>query len=37
MKFIVEPQKEEKQQKTCKWDLEHTMCMLCSENPRACW
>ena len=36
MKFIVEPQKEEKQTKKC-YDLQHTMCVLCSEDPRWCW
>ena len=34
MKFIVEPQPEEQQEKWC--DDNHTMCMLCSEDPRAC-
>ena len=35
MKFIVEAQKEEKQDK---WHcpLNHTMCALCSEDPRFC-
>jgi hypothetical protein len=37
MKFIVEPQKEEKQTKSCRLDFEHTMCVLCSEDPRWCW
>ncbi len=35
MKFIVEAQKEQKQDK---WHcpLAHTMCVLCSEDPRFC-
>ena len=35
MKFIVQAQKEEKQDK---WHcpLNHTMCALCSEDPRFC-
>ena len=34
MKFIVPPQKNEKQEKIC--PLAHTMCALCSEDPRFC-
>jgi hypothetical protein len=34
MKFIVEPQKEEQQDRKCK--LYITMCALCSEDPRFC-
>ncbi len=35
MKFVVEPQKDETQDKRpC--ILAHTMCALCSEDPRFC-
>jgi hypothetical protein len=35
MEFIVPPPKsEEKQDRFCA--LNHTLCMLCSENPAAC-
>ena len=34
MKFIVEPQKEDKQEKN---GGKTTMCALCSEDPRFCW
>jgi hypothetical protein len=34
MKFIVEPQKEEQQDRKCKQYI--TMCALCSEDPRFC-
>lgn len=33
MKFVVEPIKD----KAEKRDLDHTMCVLCSEDPRWCW
>ena len=36
MKFIVEPQKEDKQDRKCRL-LDQTMCVLCSEDPRWCW
>jgi hypothetical protein len=34
VKYIVEPQKDEKQEKGC--DKYKTMCALCSEDPRFC-
>lgn len=34
MKFIVDPQKEDKQDRKCKKFT--TMCALCSEDPRFC-
>jgi hypothetical protein len=34
MKFIVPPQKDDDQDRICA--LNHTLCWLCSEDPRAC-
>lgn len=34
MRFIVVPQLPTTRERLCA--LEHTMCMLCSEDPRAC-
>lgn len=34
MKFIVPPQKDETQDRIC--GLNHTLCWLCREDPRAC-
>jgi hypothetical protein len=35
MKFIVKPAKNPKLDRKC--PLDHTMCALCSEDPRFCW
>jgi hypothetical protein len=35
VKFIVDPQKDERQERGCK-PLYHTMCAQCSEDPRFC-
>jgi hypothetical protein len=34
MKFVVSPQKDPKRNRIC--GLVHTMCALCSEDPRFC-
>lgn len=36
MKFIVTPA-EDTQSKKPDWPPMHTMCALCSEDPRFCW